>query len=291
MATSNMSNSRKRHGISFFYVFMLLAFAATGQDIIELRDGKRIETKVIEVLKKEVVYKKFSNLNGPSYRVETKDIATITYESGAVDNYNKKDSQQNDAEVNSFLFGRIPRVEESELGNNIIAMDVVDLMVQNITFSYERLFGDRRRVGIRVPFSASLLGTSANSNTVLSQHNLYYSGLDLSFYPFGQGQSRFLLGPSIRLGSARKRDSDVFIGYDTTYVNGNPQIEAIYQNNVTLHPYFSFMVHGGFNWNPVKELSIHTLLGIGTRKYLQSAPNNDDVITTAFFTVSIGYRF
>ena len=270
------------------FIFLSLCFLSLtemqAQDVIELKNGQKIESKVVEVLKKEIVYRKFSNPSGPSYRIDISEVSTITYESGAIDNFSKKRQAKDETEVNSFFFGKIPRVNAEDLGNNIISMDVVDLIVQNITFSYERLLGEQRRFGMRIPMSFCLLGTSPAINTIYNQHNLYYSGIDFSFYPFGQGQSRFLLGPSIRVGNLRERN-EKFLYYDTL------SNISFYENTVTLHPYFSFLMHGGFSWHPVKDLSIQTLVGVGTRRYFTKGPDNYELTPTGFFTFSVGYRF
>ncbi|MBX7201705.1 MAG: hypothetical protein IT240_00150 [Bacteroidia bacterium] len=290
------TSSKNLTAIASIITMLAIAFLPSmvnAQDIIELRDGKKIEARVVEVLKKEIVYKKFSNEKGPNYRVSTSDVNQITFESGAVDYFNKSDKAAagDDGQVNSLLFGMIPKVTESNLGSNVVSMNITDLVVQNVTVSYERLLGEHRKVGLRVPVSVSLLGTSTSANTVFSQHNLYYSGLDLSIYPFGQGQAKFLFGPTIRVGTTRKKHNEQFIGYDTTWVDGNPVPEAIYEHKLTLHPYVSFMVHGGFNWNPIRELSVIMLAGVGSRRYFQSGPDNYDIVPTAFFNFSVGYRF
>lgn len=64
---------------------LLFSFFAQAQDIITLRDGKEIKSKVTEVGTDEIKYKKFENLEGPTYSLKKEDVFTITYENGTKD--------------------------------------------------------------------------------------------------------------------------------------------------------------------------------------------------------------
>ncbi len=68
-------------------LFLLFLFAAlcpcmNAQDIIVLRDGTTILSKVLKIGTTEVEYKKFSNLEGPLYTVEKHTILAINFENG-----------------------------------------------------------------------------------------------------------------------------------------------------------------------------------------------------------------
>jgi len=60
----------------------------SAQDIITQRDGTDIQAKVTEVGTSQISYKKYSNLNGPTYIIDKKDILMITYENGEREMYN-----------------------------------------------------------------------------------------------------------------------------------------------------------------------------------------------------------
>lgn len=61
------------------------SLASAGQDIIILRDGQEIESRVVSVKDGYVTYKKFSNLSGPDYSLKQSDIFMIKYENGEKD--------------------------------------------------------------------------------------------------------------------------------------------------------------------------------------------------------------
>ena len=58
------------------------------QDIITKKDGTDIQAKVTEVSNSQIVFKKFSNLDGPSYKMDVADILMITYENGEREMFN-----------------------------------------------------------------------------------------------------------------------------------------------------------------------------------------------------------
>ena len=68
---------------------VLALFAYSGaifaQDVIVKKDGSTIISKVLEVDKKTIKYKKFSNLEGPTYSVDVEEITSINYENGERD--------------------------------------------------------------------------------------------------------------------------------------------------------------------------------------------------------------
>ena len=66
-------------------VFALLlgcGIAASAQDLITQKDGTDIQAKILEVTINEVKYKRFSNLEGPTFTIPKSDILIIHYENG-----------------------------------------------------------------------------------------------------------------------------------------------------------------------------------------------------------------
>ena len=74
----------------FLCVVMLASVCAFAQDVIIKRDASKIQAKIIEVSDSEVRYKNFNNQSGPTFVVKTDDIATIMYENGEVQLFEKK---------------------------------------------------------------------------------------------------------------------------------------------------------------------------------------------------------
>jgi hypothetical protein len=261
--------------ITILGLILFQSIPCLAQDTLVLRDGKKLPVKVIEVKKYIIQYKKVTNLNGPTYEYDIRDIGRIKYESGAIDEFNPVKGEA--ATTESMVFGEIPKVNSMTLGRNVVYLNVVELAVQNISFSYERIVGRAGKVGLRIPVSFNLSGAGNISNLI---NNYFYTGIDLNFYPFGQGQSRFIIGPSLRFGSTRLENS-VYSPQNGGYVYSNSAVS-----------YTSFLIQGGFVWCPVKELSFLMTGGLGTRYYIANAGTIDRPARgTVNLTFCVGYRF
>lgn len=66
-------------------LMLLCTISISAQDVIVKKNGSTILCRIVEVNSSEVVYKKWSNLNGANYVMERADITAINYESGKKD--------------------------------------------------------------------------------------------------------------------------------------------------------------------------------------------------------------
>jgi len=67
---------------------VLITSFVFAQDIIVTKEGKRIESKILEVNEYDIKYKNFENIDGPIYTMRKSEIATILYANGQVDVFN-----------------------------------------------------------------------------------------------------------------------------------------------------------------------------------------------------------
>lgn len=67
---------------SLIALLTFICFTTSAQDIITQKDGSDIQAKVIEVGINQISYKKYSNLDGPTYVISKDNILMITYENG-----------------------------------------------------------------------------------------------------------------------------------------------------------------------------------------------------------------
>ena len=74
--------------ISLILLSVLITSFAFAQDVIITKDGKKIESKILEVNEYDIKYKNFENPDGPTYTMKKSEIATIVYEGGQVDVFN-----------------------------------------------------------------------------------------------------------------------------------------------------------------------------------------------------------
>ena len=63
-------------------IFLLTGIAVYAQDVITLRNGDEIKSKVTEISSSEIRYKRFENLDGPTIVISRADVFFINYENG-----------------------------------------------------------------------------------------------------------------------------------------------------------------------------------------------------------------
>ena len=74
-------------------LFLLCAVNVSAQDVIVKKDGATIICRVVDLNASEVIYKKWSDLNGVNYVIDRSLVASINYESGKKDNLSEADNQ------------------------------------------------------------------------------------------------------------------------------------------------------------------------------------------------------
>ena len=64
-------------------MFMLLGSTVVfAQDVIVKKDGSTVVCRVVELTTSEIVYKKWSDLNGSNYIMNRSDASAINYQNG-----------------------------------------------------------------------------------------------------------------------------------------------------------------------------------------------------------------
>jgi hypothetical protein len=94
-------------------VFVLVATFSTvfsfSQDVITKSNGEEIKAKVLEVSQTEIKYKKFDNLNGPTFSISKNDVFMVKYENGSKDVFNtdrESKSSNGDTNLDAFEKGK-----------------------------------------------------------------------------------------------------------------------------------------------------------------------------------------
>lgn len=95
---------------------LLLINGAFAQDIIVKKDGDIIRAKVLELDETNVLYKDYSNPEGPSYSLKIDNILSITYENGKKETFSntikQTPSQTNNDDVSiTILQSQIANLE------------------------------------------------------------------------------------------------------------------------------------------------------------------------------------
>lgn len=76
----------------FTIVLLLLAITVSAQDIIITKDSQRIEAKILEISPTQIKYKKYTNLEGPTFIANLSDISSILYANGELQTFATPDT-------------------------------------------------------------------------------------------------------------------------------------------------------------------------------------------------------
>jgi tetratricopeptide (TPR) repeat protein len=76
--------------------FVLMGFPSESlaQDKIYKTDRTIVLSKVLKISDSEIEYKKFSNLNGPSYMLSKSEVTTIQYENGEIESFSQPKTKE-----------------------------------------------------------------------------------------------------------------------------------------------------------------------------------------------------
>ena len=101
-------------------LMMLCSMCAVAQDVIVKTDGSTIVCRVQNLTTTEVVYKKWSDLNGYNYVMNLNDVSAINYENGRNDQLSKANNMYAPGNQNSGY---------GQLNDNVLArMDMITII-------------------------------------------------------------------------------------------------------------------------------------------------------------------
>ena len=95
-----------------FLIVILAGFSASAQDVIVKKDGTTVLCKIVQVNDNEVVYVKWSDINGPQYIMDSSLVSNINYMDGRQDKLSEQSS-------NSYAPG-IQQTGEAQYNDNAL---------------------------------------------------------------------------------------------------------------------------------------------------------------------------
>jgi len=82
-------------------LLFLNSLTSFSQDIFIYKDGEELEVKVLRINKEDVIYKKYSNINGPEYIEDKVNLFMIKYENGSKDIFKDNIEKKQNIETKS----------------------------------------------------------------------------------------------------------------------------------------------------------------------------------------------
>ncbi len=99
----------------FLFMLLIICELSFAQDIIVTKDNQRIDARIIEVSETTIKYKKTTNLDGPTFSVQTDKIASVIYQNGDVQTFST--SNQNNSTPSLRDIAYIQQLEEQRKKN------------------------------------------------------------------------------------------------------------------------------------------------------------------------------
>ena len=95
----------------------IFSMVSMAQDVVVLKDGDVIQTKVVEVGENEVKYKKWENIDGPTYTMSISKILAINYQNGTKDSFTIQNSEAEKKQVKTseeFSYSELQKVNKNK---------------------------------------------------------------------------------------------------------------------------------------------------------------------------------
>lgn len=285
------------------FILLSLGADAVAQDTIFKKNDIVIPAMIKEVNPKHVRFKKFENPDGPDYLLFRSEVAYIKYANGHVDRL--RDFKAPPRSERDLL--PLPASMDSlGLGRKQLYVGLTDLVFGVMTFGYEYYFADGL-FSVRLPLSFGLNQITGNAFELddynsgpIDDRGSFYDadkigslGVELYYFPRGQGMARYFLGPAFDFGlynyeaSRRKPGS-------TTY-----PYEYITEKESSF--YISMAFKNGILLQPTRKISVMAFAGIGMNSsrykfYDYYTPSSTPYTTSdnsLIFLIGLtgGYRF
>jgi len=161
------------------------------QDIITLIDGTDVQAKVTEVGQSEISYKKYQNLDGPTYTISRSDILMITYENGEREVYASKNEKDKKSGLPQGIMTYNSWSGKVSIGGVTVSDETLELYLSSDDC---KLFKDGRSQYISgtvigcigaIPFGwclgTMLAGAEVNTGVLLGSSIVMVGGLIISY--------------------------------------------------------------------------------------------------------------
>jgi len=254
----------------FFAAIALSLFSlkVLSQDVILLKDGSEIKSKVIEITEDVIKYKKFEHLDGPLISISKNKVFMITYENGTKEVISSVETEpkeeikpKEDTDQNKTVTVTYSKVgyTPAERDRNILTLIKVNpLMILNgdIPVYIERRVSDHFSIeaGVGVTqldylYYGFTIDSSPTTNRIASLGFSFRSST--RFYPstYTKALEDFYIGPEVR-----------FRQYNTE-VKCEPSLIPIPESRTRI----DFKISGGYIFYLADRVIIDTYGGIGLK--------------------------
>lgn len=295
-------------------IIILLAFFLSingfSQDQLFKKDNTKLMVKILEINPKEIVYKLFSYLDGPTITILKSDVALIIYQNGTHE------------VINSTLQTPIVKIapdkkEEKNLNleaklatKNSITFNVLEPLNGCIGLTYTRELVNHH-FNVCIPINIGFTTPFMNQIFAQGDYSVSYKySRPVSSFKFSRKIVEIGLGFNFQ--TSPQRATTYFVGPLVTYAKFNGSYDDIkYENNQYIsnnHEFvlerWNILINNGFLFKPGKNFSIilNAAFGYKGQKFITNDPEQygsihnfktfyNSPINAIKLGISMGYRF
>lgn len=243
------------------FTFFLSASSAFSQDVLYTTAGSKLQAKVLEINLKDIKYKDFNNLEGPTYVISKTDIVLIQYSNGVTEVINSNPNTIAPKPTEQFAtvnkpFDKTKPAEKKELNlyylnNNLLSINALALANGDVTLIYDRDLLNSR-------MSLTFLG-GYNFNSRMGGLNLfiadskekakkkYDAGFGVNFMPRNTKRVQYFVGLLCKYMAYDYQDIVSTSNNQINYQEANAYQLAIMISNgwvYRISPDFNFKIFG-----------------------------------------------
>lgn len=195
------------------YIFIFCCSLLKAQDKLFLKNGTRLNCKIVSLNLNTIDYKDSASAS-LVLSIEKTEVLMAEYKTGETYIFGSEPTWKK-APVQKTRFDRdnakraAIQEKEKDFKDNILGFQPIDIVWGRLTFTYERLFMNKR-MGVTIPFSLTydprILIPNSSSDTIVNtreqvRHNTgFITGLDLNYYQESKSHTKFFFGPRFRYG-------------------------------------------------------------------------------------------
>lgn len=288
------------------FTFFLFAVSAYSQDVLYTISGDKIPSKVLEINAKDIKYKDFNNVDGPTYVISKTDIVLIQYYNGVTEVINSnpntiapKTSEVVNTTVNSSDYTKPidkPKPLEKKplnlyyLNNNMLSINALALANGDVTLMYDRDLSNSKLSLTFLggySFNSHMGGLNGFINDAKDNAKKKYDlGFGINFMPRATRRVQYFVG---LLGKYMAYDYRKVV--DTTNNQINYQKASAYQVSIMISNGLIFKVTPNFNFKvfvsiggQINSTPLETINSNGSKINYSNYPKG-------YLGYCFGYRF
>lgn len=233
--------------LTMFILFGFFSVSTQAQDIIEFKDNKKVEAKVLLVTSEYIEYRYHDMPNGPIFEVNVMELNKIRFSNGTIHNFDN-------SPVSDEIF---------YAGNkrNIIKLNFLQLITNTTELHYERSL----RPGLSLEGSVGIIGIGINSG------DFDHSGFFVKFAP------RIIKQPNSQRHFNRNTHilRGFFIKPELMIGHYKEKIDDYYQVREFSSPFFTLSILLGNQFVFSNTFSLELYGGAGIGSYKEGSSVND----------------